>query len=60
MCLERSTQQLKVEVVVDQDAFNQGVFNAKGGRFEHLNRTFDGRLEKSLYRFKDALLQTVS
>jgi hypothetical protein len=51
---------LKVEVVVDQDAFNQGVFNAKGGRFEHLNRTFDGRLEKSLYRFKDALLQTVS
>jgi hypothetical protein len=35
-------------VVVDQDAFNQGVFKAQGGRFERLNQTFDGRLEKIL------------
>ena len=58
--LERIGQQLKTEVIVDQDAFDRGAFKAQGGGFERLNRTFDGRLEEILVDINKALWQEAS
>ncbi|WP_375761203.1 type I restriction-modification system endonuclease [Corallococcus exercitus] len=54
--LERIAKQLKVESVVDKDAFDQGQFGASGG-FTYFNKVFEGRLEQVLADLNDALWQ---
>jgi type I restriction enzyme R subunit len=51
---------LKVEVIVDRDAFDRGAFKAQGGGFEGLNRTFYGRLQEILVEIIATLGQDVS
>jgi type I site-specific restriction endonuclease len=58
--LERIGQQLKVEVIVDRNALDQGQFKAQGGGFERLNKAFDGRLEEILVEINEALWQEAS
>lgn len=45
--LERIGKQLKKEIVVDREAFNEGRFQDLGG-FDGVNRTFDGKLGELL------------
>jgi len=45
--LERIGQQLKVEVIVDRDAFDTGQFKAQGG-FTRINKIFGEKLEEVL------------
>jgi type I restriction enzyme R subunit len=45
--LERIGKQLKLEVVVDQQALDHGQFKTEGG-FPRLNKVFDGKLESLL------------
>lgn len=45
--LERIAKQLKVEIVVDKEALDRGVFKSKGG-FNRLNKIFEGQLEQVL------------
>ncbi|MDF5720235.1 MAG: type I restriction-modification system endonuclease [Rhizonema sp. PD37] len=52
--LERIGKQLKLETIVDQEAFDQGEFKTQGG-FVRLNKIFDGRLEEILIEINDAL-----
>ncbi|WP_255653079.1 type I restriction-modification system endonuclease [Myxococcus sp. XM-1-1-1] len=54
--LERIARQLKVETVMDKDAFDRGQFEASGG-FTHINKVFEGRLEQVLTDLSDALWQ---
>ncbi|HEY9801527.1 MAG TPA: type I restriction-modification system endonuclease [Leptolyngbyaceae cyanobacterium] len=56
--LERIGKQMKVEIIVDQEAFDQGEFKSQGG-FVRLNKAFDGRLEEILVQINDALWQDV-
>lgn len=56
--LERIGQQLKVEVIVDREAFERGQFKAQGG-FERINKAFDGRLEEILVEINESLWQNV-
>ncbi|MEO0685202.1 MAG: type I restriction-modification enzyme R subunit C-terminal domain-containing protein [Cyanobacteria bacterium J06649_11] len=56
--LERIGKQLKVETVVDKDAFNTGEFKAQGG-FNRINKVFQGKLETILVEINDALWQDV-
>src|SRR6476469_600641 len=56
--LERIGQQLKVEVIVDREAFERGQFKAQGG-FERINKAFDGRLEEILVEINESLCQDV-
>jgi type I restriction enzyme R subunit len=57
--LERIGQQLKVEVIVDREAFERGQFKAQGG-FERINKAFEGRLEEILVEINEELWQDVS
>jgi type I restriction enzyme R subunit len=57
--LERIGQQLKVEVIVDREAFERGQFKAQGG-FERINKAFDGRLEEILVDINSNLWETAS
>lgn len=56
--LERIGKQLKVETVVDKEAFNTGEFKAQGG-FNRINKVFQGNLETILVQINDALWQDV-
>ncbi|HEY9299581.1 MAG TPA: type I restriction-modification enzyme R subunit C-terminal domain-containing protein, partial [Phormidium sp.] len=56
--LERIGQQLKVEVIVDREAFERGQFKAQGG-FERINKAFDGRLEEILVEINESLWQNI-
>ncbi|MEM7581551.1 MAG: type I restriction-modification enzyme R subunit C-terminal domain-containing protein, partial [Cyanobacteria bacterium P01_A01_bin.80] len=56
--LERIGKQLKVETVVDKEAFNTGEFKAQGG-FNRINKVFQGKLETILIEINDALWQDV-
>lgn len=58
--LERIGKQLKVEVIVDREALNQGEFQAQGGGFDRLNRLFNGQLEDILGEIGDRLWQEAS
>lgn len=58
--LERIGKQLKVEVIVDRDALDQGEFRTQGGGFDRLNKLFNGRLETILTEISDRLWQNVS
>jgi type I restriction enzyme R subunit len=58
--LERIGQQLKVEVIVDRNALDQGQFKVQGGGFDRLNKAFDGRLEEILVEINEALWQEAS
>lgn len=58
--LERIGKQLKVEVIVDQEALNQGEFKTQGGGFNRLNKLFNGELEGILAEIGDRLWQDVS
>lgn len=56
--LERIGKQLKVETVVDKEAFNTGEFKAQGG-FNRIDKVFQGKLETILIEINDALWQDV-
>ncbi|NJN13529.1 MAG: type I restriction-modification system endonuclease, partial [Richelia sp. RM2_1_2] len=56
--LERIGKQLKVETVVDKEAFNIGEFKAQGG-FNRIDKVFQGKLETILIEINDALWQDV-
>jgi type I restriction enzyme, R subunit len=57
--LERIGKQLKVETIVDREAFDQGEFRSQGGGFVRLNKLFDGRLEEILVQINDDLWQKI-
>jgi type I restriction enzyme R subunit len=52
--LDRIAKQLKIQTVMDKDAFNRGQFQASGG-FTHIDKVFEGRLEQVLVELGDAL-----
>lgn len=54
--LQRIANQIKVETVVDRDAFDHGVFASNGG-FTRLNKTFEGQLEAVVADFHDRIWQ---
>jgi type I restriction enzyme R subunit len=56
--LERIGQQLKVEVIVDREAFERGQFKAQGG-FTRINKAFDGKLEEILVEINNNLWSSV-
>lgn len=58
--LERIGKQLKVEVIVDREALDQGEFRTQGGGFDRLNKLFDGQLENILVDIRDRLWQEAS
>lgn len=45
--LERIGKQLKIETIVDKEAFDRGEFQAQGG-FKRIDRVFGGELEEIL------------
>jgi type I restriction enzyme R subunit len=53
--LERIGKQLKVEVIVDREALDQGEFRTQGGGFARLDRLFNGQLENILTEIGDRL-----
>jgi type I restriction enzyme R subunit len=55
--LERIGKQLKVEVIVEREALDQGEFKTQGGGFDRLDRLFNGQLETVLTKFGDRLWQ---
>jgi type I restriction enzyme R subunit len=57
--LERIGKQLKVEVIVDREALDQGEFKTQGGGFDRLNKLFNGQLETILTDIRDRLWQDV-
>jgi type I restriction enzyme, R subunit len=57
--LERIGKQLKVEVIVDREALNQGEFQTQGGGFDRLNKLFNGQLAEILAEIGDRLWQEV-
>lgn len=57
--LERIGKQLKVEVIVDREALDQGEFRTQGGGFDRLDRLFNGQLENILTEIGDRLWQDV-
>ncbi|MBE9008901.1 type I restriction-modification system endonuclease [Pseudanabaenaceae cyanobacterium LEGE 13415] len=57
--LERIGKQLKAEVIVDRESFDQGAFRTDGGGFERLNKTFGGELEAIVSEIRDRLWQDV-
>lgn len=52
--LQRIAKQLKVEVIVDHEAFETGAFKSKGG-YKALDKTLDGKLDQVLDAFGDAI-----
>ncbi|MGB3510986.1 MAG: type I restriction-modification system endonuclease [Microcoleaceae cyanobacterium] len=56
--LERIGKQIKLEIVVDREAFDQGMFKAQGG-FERINKTFDGQLESILDEINQGIWDNV-
>jgi type I restriction enzyme R subunit len=58
--LERIGKQLKVEVIVDRESFDQGAFRTDGGGFERLNKTFGGQLDEIVTQICEQLWQDVS
>ncbi|MFQ3617560.1 MAG: type I restriction-modification system endonuclease [Cyanobacteriota bacterium] len=58
--LERIGKQLRAEVIVDREALNKGEFQAQGGGFDRLNKTFDGQLESILQEIGDRLWSDAS
>lgn len=58
--LERIGKQLKVEVIVDRESFDQGAFRTDGGGFERLNKTFGGELKEIVSEIRDRLWQRTS
>ncbi|MBD2214702.1 type I restriction-modification system endonuclease [Nostoc linckia FACHB-104] len=57
--LERIGKQLKVEIIVDREALDQGEFKTQGGGFVRLNKAFNGSLEDILVQINEALWQDV-
>jgi len=43
--LERIAKQLKVETIMDREAFDKGEFKTQGGGFARINKAFKGQLE---------------
>ncbi|BAS57998.1 type I restriction enzyme EcoKI subunit R [Leptolyngbya boryana NIES-2135] len=58
--LERIGKQLKVEVIVDRESFDQGAFKADGGGFERLNKMFNGQLDEIVVEIREQLWEDVS
>ena len=56
--LEKIGNQLKIETVMDRDAFEQGLFKSSGG-FVRCDKTFDGKLADVLGEVGDAIWQDV-
>ena len=56
--LEKIGNQLKLETVMDRDAFEQGLFKSSGGFARH-DKTFDGKLAEVLGEIGDAIWQDV-
>jgi type I restriction enzyme R subunit len=54
--LEKIGKQLKVEMVVDRDAFEQGLFKSNGG-YARFDNIFDGRLAEVLGEIGEAIWQ---
>ncbi|MBD2415667.1 hypothetical protein H6H01_34135 [Nostoc calcicola FACHB-3891] len=57
--LERIGKQLKVEIIVDREALDQGEFKSQGG-FVRLNKAFNGQLEEIFVQINEVLWQDVS
>jgi type I restriction enzyme R subunit len=57
--LSKIAAQLKVETVVDRDAFEEGLFKTSGG-FARIDRAFDGKLGAVLDEVNDAIWQDVA
>ena len=57
--LERIGKQLKVEIIVDREALDQGEFKTQGG-FVRLNKAFNGSLEDILVQINEELWREVS
>ncbi|MFO7561809.1 MAG: type I restriction-modification system endonuclease [Enhygromyxa sp.] len=55
--LERIAQQIKIEIVVDREALDLGVFKTQGGR-ARLNKIFDGKIDDLLGEFQDLVWQS--
>ncbi|MBD2211214.1 type I restriction-modification system endonuclease [Nostoc linckia FACHB-104] len=53
--LERIGKQLKVEIIVDREALDQGEFKTQGGGFVRLNKAFNGSLEKIINQINDSI-----
>ncbi|WOD41904.1 type I restriction-modification system endonuclease [Nodosilinea sp. E11] len=58
--LERIGKQLKVEVIVDHEALDQGEFKTQGGGFSRLDRLFGGQLDTILAEIRDNVWQAAS
>jgi type I restriction enzyme R subunit len=57
--LERIGKQLKVEVIVDQEALDQGEFKSQGG-FQRINKVFQGKLKEFLLEINSAIWEEAS
>jgi type I restriction enzyme R subunit len=57
--LSKIAAQIKVETVIDRDAFDEGLFKSNGG-FLRLDKTFDGKLAQVLDEVSDAIWQDVA
>jgi len=57
--LERIGKQLKVEVIVDREALDQGEFKSQGG-FQRIDKVFQGKLEGLLLEINSAIWEEAS
>ncbi|MFS8067286.1 MAG: type I restriction-modification system endonuclease, partial [Byssovorax sp.] len=57
--LSKIGAQLKVETVLDREAFEEGLFKSSGG-FARLDKSFDGKLAQVLDEVADAIWQDVA
>ena len=57
--LSKIGAQLKVETVMDRDAFEEGLFKSSGG-FVRVDKSFDGKLAEVLDEVSDAIWQDVA
>ena len=57
--LSKIAAQLKVETVVDREAFEEGLFKSNGG-FARIDRAFDGKLGEVLAEVNEAIWQDVA
>ncbi|MGL6281455.1 MAG: type I restriction-modification enzyme R subunit C-terminal domain-containing protein, partial [Microcoleaceae cyanobacterium] len=55
--LERIGMQLNAEMLVDQEALNNGLFKIEGGGFKRLDKVFDGKLAAILDQINEAIWQ---
>lgn len=54
--LERISNQIKKETIIDKESFDQGAFQSEGG-YNRINKTLDGQLNQVLSDIYDALWQ---